>query len=218
MGFNPGGRFTATNATLFLLIEQAYRVQHFQIIGGPSWINADRFDVEGKTETGLLPVPPAVSDITNPDVPVLMLQSLLEDRFQLRLHHETRDLPEYILEIGKDGTRLKEVGGPPQGISIGGGMIYGKATPFSLFVPILSQQVRRPVIDRTGLNGYYEIILEYSEPSVMADGRASAPALESDEILPINLAIQEQLGLKLESTKGPVEVLVIDSVQKPSEN
>src|SRR6185436_18175960 len=104
IGFAPGGRFTANGATAKILLQQAYRVREFQIIGGPAWIASDRFDIEAKPESGT-PMTPGL-------IP-LMLQSLLEDRFHLKTHKESKELPIYELVLGKDGSKLKSVPEPP---------------------------------------------------------------------------------------------------------
>jgi uncharacterized protein (TIGR03435 family) len=149
-------------------IALAYQVQEFQISGGPGWIGSDRFDVEGKAED-----PKA-----DPSQLRLMLQSLLEDRFQLKLHSETREAPVYALVVTNGGPKIKlvadqttpTVNGPAQpgagpnrgAMRIGGGSLVGNAVMLSLFARLLSQRLDRSVIDRTHLNGRFDIKLNWT--------------------------------------------------------
>lgn len=260
IGSRPGGLFTATNVPAKMLIRQAYRMQDFQIIGGPNWLNTDRFDIEARAEAGAVPPPSGPPDPTRPNPIALMLQSMLEDRFQLRVHTETRELPVYNLVAGRDGSKMKlspdqnpqrgaappvpppPVGPPPPGgpgqrgagiagpgsMRIGSGNLVANTIPMAQFVNTLSQMVGRPVVDKTGLTGMFDIDLRWTpeggQGGPLAAGGpvgpevAPAPVAADPSAPSIFTAIQEQLGLRLESTKGPVEVIVIDSVQKPTEN
>ena len=232
----PGGRVIANNASLKFLIRIAYRVRDFQIIGGPGWITADRWEVEAKSGEGIV-ASPAGQDPNSISEIDLKLQSLLEDRFQLKLHHETRDLPLYVLTVAKDGPKMRAVAPPPQAppppappvgtdggplpgfFRIQPGMVVGNALSVPQIVYVISQLVGRTVTDKTDLNGNFDVRLQFDPQSAEAAGPAVAPAGASDPTVPsIFTAIQEQLGLKIESTRGPVNVLVIDSVQKPTEN
>jgi len=239
------GRLRATNVTVKQLIMAAYRVQDFQVIGGPDWINTDRFDVQAKAEDG------AVLDTRNqrdePDKlgPLeFMMQSMLADRFQLTLNQETRELPVYTLSIAKDGPKIKPVStdqkepepppkasGPPQGAVGPGSMstnvnrtkgeMNANAVPIARFANALSRQLRRPVIDQTNLRELYTIHLEWTPDTALTAGLnpTGGDAPPADPAGPsLFTAIQEQLGLKLAAAKGLVEVLVIRTVQKPSEN
>ncbi len=224
-GFGNGqGR--GRNVTTKYLIALAYRIQEFQILGGPGWIGSDRFDVEGKAED------PAA----DPDQLRLMMQSLLEDRFQLKLHSETKEASVYALVVGKDGPKIKlsadqispTVNGPaPSGagpnhgaMRLGRGSLTGNAVALSLFIRLLSQQLNRTVIDKTNLTGRFDIQMQWTpdvgEESLGPGGTTLPPPETSGPS--IFTAIQEQLGLKLVSTKGRVESLVIDRVQMPSAN
>jgi len=152
-----------------------------------------------------------------------MFQSLLADRFKLVLHHDTKELPVYALVIGKNGIKFKESTGDAQQrrIMMGRGRINGEAMSMDMLVNQLGNQLGRTVIDKTGLKGPYQINLEWTPeqaqsiggPDGGGEGRAS-----SDTGPTIFTALQEQLGLKLESQKGPVDILVIDKIEKPSEN
>ena len=208
-----GSRFTVTGMPLFPLIMDAYNLRAWQIVGGPAWLNTDQWDIEAVADDG---VNLQVYDFENPNRPTLaglMVQSLVESRFQLKFHRETKELPVYELTLAKNGPKLtisKEQS--PRTRRVGGGEIDIQAYPFPIFVYLLARQLDRAVIDKTNLNGLYDITLRWSN-----ELRAGADPSPSDRP-PVFTALQEQLGLKLESAKGPVEVLVIESVQKPAEN
>ena len=245
----PGGRLVANGLTFRFLMFFAYRVRDFQIIGGPSWTTSDRWNIEARAEEGSVPPRTGVTDPNVPDPLALRLQSLLEDRFQLKFHRETRELPAYELTIAKGGSKVKlsedqtpfrppEKGDPPatQLPQPGRPMPRGtmrmsmsdleaNSIEFANFVQMLSQVLRRPVIDKTGLKGLYDIKLKWTPemgqgttPFGPLPAGAQPPPAPDPSGPSIFTAVQEQLGLKLESTKGPAEVLVIDSVEKPSEN
>jgi uncharacterized protein (TIGR03435 family) len=234
----PGGGVSITNMTLKEMIVLAWRVQPFQISGGPPWLDSVHYDVTAKPEAK-----PQQAEIP------LMLQSLLEDRFQLALHRETKELPVYALVVarkdGKLGPSFTESteGGctpfdpskPPPPIKPGerptlgcGGMMMGPGrltavgVPVANLVPGLSRLLGRTVVDKTGLAGKFDINLEWSpdDPAVQMPLPPGvpppAPAVAGGPS--IFTAFQEQLGLKLESQKGPVEILVIERAEKPSEN
>src|SRR5262249_46188859 len=152
-------------------------VQDFQIIGGPSWVKSDRFDIEARAAAGS--VRPSTIPVAVPDDVALMLQSLLEDRFKLKLHRETRGFPEYTVRITKNGPRLSAVAPPPPpeprstsprtdvkplpgsiGFE-GAGRLRAAAVQVSKLVSVLSDQLRRPVIDQTGLTGFYDFALDF---------------------------------------------------------
>jgi uncharacterized protein (TIGR03435 family) len=239
LGAQPGGRFTATNQTLRFLIRNAYQVQDFQIAGAPDWIASDRFDIVAKANGN----PPIAAPVGQAGPMLVMLRSLLADRFKLVVHHEMRDLPIYALVLASSdrrlGAQLRPVavdcaavaaararGGPlpppPQpnerltcGMRFGAGRISGGALQLSQVANILSQSVQRVVMDRTGLVGAFDVDLTWT-PDQLSSGAAAASI---DPNRPsIFTAVQEQLGLKLESTKGPVDVLVIDHVEHPTKD
>jgi uncharacterized protein (TIGR03435 family) len=240
----PGGRFRVTNATLRMVMAVAYRVRDFQISGGPAWTGTDRWNIEGKAEEGSIPQITMPLDPTVPNPLMFMVQSLLEDRFQLKLHRESRELPVYELFTAKGGSKMKlsadqspigppERGSPPQNPKQGGpmprgmmgmgpGRIEANGAPIANFIQVLSQQLGRPVIDKTSLTGFYDIKLQWTpdigQGFVKPGGAEPAPPPPDTSGPSIFTAIQEQLGLRLESGKGPVEILMIDSVQKPAEN
>ena len=247
----PGGRFVATGIPLKFLMTFAYRVRDFQISGGPDWITSDRWDIEGRAEEGSIPRPTGPPDPNVPDPMSILVQSLLEDRFQLKFHRETKEFPVYELSIAKGGPKIKlsedqtpfrppergaptpplpQRGGPMPRYSMrmGRGDLEAVALPLSSFIQTLSQQLGRRVMDKTDLKGLYDIKLQWTPDAGQGGGPfgpfgpgpgGPEPPPPADPSGPsIFTALQEQLGLRLESTKGPVDVLVIDSVGRPSEN
>ncbi len=271
-GMMPGGRYTASGITVKMLIQMAYDLRDYQISGGPSWISTDRFDIVAKAET------PNVSR----EQGRILLQSLLAERFNLKIRRETNELAIYALVVGKDGPKLHKsevkpgsgtsaqqpgpakpgdagpapvvkmggaggslpavtAGGGPTGggaagtvavmttagggngmMRMGPGQLNAQGASISTLVLFLSQTLGRPVIDKTGLEGNYDFNLQVTpdesqrglgigggdRPDMMPPGDFSGPSIFT--------AVQEQLGLKLESQKGPVPMLVIEHVEKPS--
>jgi uncharacterized protein (TIGR03435 family) len=273
MGLSPGGRYTASGVTVKMLIQQAYDLKDYQISGGPSWISTERYDIVAKAET---------PNITREQLRVL-LQSLLAERFNLKIRRETKQLPIYALVVAKNGPKLNKsetqpgagadaklpdlskVGDPGTapvikmggaggggvtasggGAGVGGasgavmvmsagsggkgasmmrmgpGQLSAQGAPISTLVMLLSQQLGRPVMDKTGLEGNFDFNLQYSpdetqrglgvggldRPDMAPPADASGPSIFT--------ALQDQLGLKLESQKGPVEILVIEHIERPS--
>ncbi len=235
----PGGGLRASGATLKMLMTIAYDVRDFQISGGPGWISSDRFDILAKSErgSGTDAAPPDPRSITPEQMKTAQeqmrekLRALLTDRFQLSLHRETKEQPVYALVIGKNGSKLKESEikeGPRGRMRMGRGELSGDAVQLQMLTQALSNQLGRPVIDRTGLKGNFDFKLEWTpDPSQSGGGPfgggAPPPGIDAPPPPDPNgpslfTAVQEQLGLRLESQKGPVELLVIDRVEKPSEN
>jgi uncharacterized protein (TIGR03435 family) len=209
--YRPGGRLTTANATLRRLIGAAYDLRNHQISGGPNWLNSATFDIEAK----------AGSDVPIPQMR-LRLQSLLAERFKLAVHHETREEQVYRLLVDKGGSKLKEATVIPkgQGIRGGKGQIMGIAADMKILGYMLSQKLGRSVIDETGLTGVYDFTLTWPPPLGVRGGTEGPEALpQPDTAEPsIFTALQEDLGLKLQSAKGPVDILVIDHVEKPDAN
>ena len=233
--FNPDG-YSATNVSLKQLIQMAYGIRQDLISGGPGWVESAGYDFDAK--------------VAGPDVDALkklspeqrrsMLQPALADRFKLKVHTETKQLPVYELVVAKGGSKLKEASPGdtyangikgPDGTSRAGMMRFGpgqltaQAVPMTSLANMLSQQLQRTVLDKTGLTGKYDLELSWtpdqgSDP--MFKGPEGSPQRGDgapDSSGPsIFTALQEQLGLKLQSAKGPVETLVIDHVEMPSEN
>jgi uncharacterized protein (TIGR03435 family) len=215
-----GGRTSATGVNLKLLMTVAYDVRDFQIVGGPGWLATDRFDIVAKAE--------GVPDQLTPEQFRPMLVALIEDRFQLKIHRETKEMPVYALVVAKNGTKLKaNAGEPGPRLRMGRGQLNGTKVPLKMLVQQLAQQLGRPVVDKTGLTGDYDFTLTWTpqpgEGGAMfagpgGPGGPEGPPPSDPDGPSIFAAIQEQLGLKLESDKGPVEILVLDQVEKPTEN
>ncbi len=207
-----GSHVTAADRSVFELIRYAYKVWGYQIAGGPGWIGSPSgapvtFDIAAKAPGDGEPSTDRVRQ---------MFQALLADRFQLQLHRETREVQVYTLVVGKGGSKLKESGpgGDPAGATfrpVENGAIHLATSKGDMeqliFLLTNNSGLDRPVLDRTGLIGTYDYKLDWA-----ARGTADAGAPS------IFTAVQEQLGLKLEPAKAPVEVLVIDHVEKPDAN
>jgi uncharacterized protein (TIGR03435 family) len=201
---------TWTNTPLKVLLTQAYRVQSDTIIGGPAWIMTDRWDIIAKTEK------PATR-MQQWD----MLKPLLAERFKLQVHTETRQFPEYELVLAKGGPKLHEstaaeLEAKEPGTRIGRGLIDGHGIPAVEFASFLRSEVGRPVIDKTGLTGKYDFKVQWVPDESQPNSGGDAPP--PDATGPSIFAAIQELGLKLEAIKGPVEVLVIDHVEKPTGN
>jgi uncharacterized protein (TIGR03435 family) len=200
------GRFTATNTTVRELIRLAYGVRDYQIAQAPKWLDSERFDIAVKSVSG---------ERNTPDDLKSLVRELLSDRFQLRTHREPKQMAVYLLVVAKDGPRLKlhdDAGPKTRG---GCGRLVGRRVTADNIATILSRQVEHEVLNRTGLPGEYDFQLDFTP-----DSRPCRTAADNDPAgLPsIYTAVQQQLGLKLESSNGSVELLVIDRVEKPSEN
>lgn len=216
----PGGAFNVTGANLRMLIMQAYDVKDFQITGGPSWLASDRWDINAKADGLPAQVPRETMQA--------MMQGLLADRFQLKLHKESKELPAYALVAGKGPHKMKasqSTGERRQMFRMGRGQANLQAANMAAVANLLSQQLGRPVVDKTGITGEFDIEMHWTpEPGQGGGPFGGAPPppeaiASSDNSGPSLLtAVQEQLGLKLESQKLPVPILVIDSVSKPTEN
>jgi len=225
----PGGGLSMTNIPLQAMITFAYDVRDFQVSGAPGWAGTENFDVIARTERSAPDGPEDPAKMTDEqrktvrDQVAERLRALLADRFQLVVHRETKEQPIYALGVSKNGAKLKEPkeAGPRQGMSMGRGRLEGFAAPLEMLGTTLSNALGRPVVDKTGLAGKYDFVLEWT-PDVGA-GAAVGPDAEKVQAAGLTgptifTALQEQLGLRLESQKGPVQVIVIDRAEKPSEN
>jgi uncharacterized protein (TIGR03435 family) len=244
MGMQPGGRFTALNMPLALLIRSAYRLQESQLVGAPDWVSTERYDITAKGDGEFGPPLPG-GGLGRQQ---LMLQSLFEERFKLKPRRETRQLPIYSLVLAHENRKLgpalklsaidcqalaaarkQGVVAPPKagerpqcGTHMGFGRIAG-GMPMTSLARLLSDVVQRSVIDSTGLTGNFDFELSWtpdqlpSRPGMPADQPFRMNGVEIDPNGPsIFTALQEQLGLKLDATRGPVEVLVIDHIERPT--
>ena len=216
VGRGGSNLFTTTNTTLNDLITFAYGIQVRQIVGGPSWLESDRVDITAKPEA------PGVPNATQLRT---MLKKLLAERFALAFHSEKREMPAYIITVGKDGPKLtkNESGGILPGFGgRGPGAIGVRNSTMVEFAEFLQARLLdRPVVDQTGVTGRFDFTLEFRPDGSQAGPPGGpAPQLPPEvEARPdLFTAIQEQIGLKLESSRAPVEAYVIDKVQKPSEN
>jgi uncharacterized protein (TIGR03435 family) len=211
------GRFVANSVSLQMLIGFAYDLPNQQISGGPKWLDSAYFTIEAKADSSLQ-IPPGLAGV----VPMrLMLRSLLSDRFKLAIHKETREGQVYELVLDKAGSKLREVGGLPGQLRFGRGELIGKGASIELLVKQLSPQLEAPVIDMTGLNGLYDFDLKWVPDLSMTGGRPQGPEASPPPDLSgpsIFTAIQEELGLRLQSARAPIEILVIDHVERPDQN
>jgi uncharacterized protein (TIGR03435 family) len=281
-----GSSLTLTGGSLRMLLQQGYAkpnatgggFQQIQIIGEPNWIDSDLYEINAKADCSNGPIPR--------EQMMLMIQSMLEDRFKLKAHIETRELPVYNLVLGREGSKMKLsedqtpagpaavgpaqlCGPPPPPITLppplpptpggpggapatppapprgalrmmmtpAGYNMQGTATPFGNFVSFLSQFSGRPVIDKTGLKGLFDFTLQFSREGITLPGLGGGPPppglgpvglsagpagpgapTDAAEPVPSLFTTIQELGLRLESTKGPVEVLVVESAEKPTEN
>jgi bla regulator protein blaR1 len=215
--FMPGGGLTMTNLPLREMITFAYDVRDFQVSGGPGWVGTERFDVTAKAERAAADGPDDPAKMTGDQLKTVQAKTaertraLLADRFQLIVHKETKEQPIYALVPAKYGSKLREAKEPGPRLMTNGRRMQGSAVSIEMLTQVLSSQMERPVVDKTGLTGKYDFVLEWT-PDMGAAG-------DSGPVGPtIFTALQEQLGLRLESPKGPVQNIVIDRAEKPSEN
>jgi uncharacterized protein (TIGR03435 family) len=230
----PGKIFTVrgqdvitVNTTLNDLITMAFNVHTRQISGGPAWLDSDRFDVTGRPD---VPGQPNVAQIK------IMLQKLVADRFQLKFHREKKELSVYAIGIAKTGAKISKSAADPNslpGLFFGGGGTGGgisfnvrNATMAEVANTLQGSVLDRPVVDQTGLAEKYDFIVKFTpEPGQLGGfGRGGQPggqpaAADNPDAPPdLFAAFQQQLGLKIETAKAPVDVMVIDKVEKPSAN
>ena len=225
----PGGRLNALNVTARDLIRFAYIVQPFQLEGGPGWLDEDRFDVIAKVAGEIVPVPPGQMGPVQQ-----MMQRLLAERFALKVRRETKEAPAYALVLARTDRQLgKQIapstvdcaailraqfaagrGGPPAApgggpvcrLSTGGpGSVIARDVSIPQLAQLLSVQLQRQVLDRTGLSGPFSFDLSFATDQT---SDADRPSLFT--------ALQEQLGLKLDSLRAPLEMLIVESVQQPT--
>ena len=228
----PGGRFIARQAVLRVILQNAYQVRAFQIVGAPGWINSAKYDIDAKAD--------------NPNATLQqlesMLQPLLAEKFKLIAHHETRELPIYELVPAKAGLKLtqakqdgcipgnplnsppprpgeKPVCGQIRGSAGAAASIDGRQVTMSDLIRTLSAMVGRTVIDKTGYAGTFDVHLSFTRDEALAGlgvpDVTTAPDPSSSSIF---IALQEQLGLQLNGAKGPVDVIIIDHIERPVGN
>lgn len=214
----PGGRFNATGITVKALIGLAYNIRDFQVINAPGWLGVERYDISAKAPDGM-------GDRLSMDIIRPMLKGLLEERFVLKTHQEAKEMPVFALVLSKNGHKLTPTaGGQGANMRMGRGQLTASKVSMPMLAQQLSAQLGRTVLDKTELAGEFDIKLEWTpehgQGGVVSSGPPPPDALPAaDSSGPtIFTALQEQLGLRLESTKGPVPMIVIDRVEKPTEN
>ena len=202
----PGGRLRVLNLALREIVRAAYNIKAYQLSGGPGWLDTDRFTIDAQAEGD-----------PSRDRMLGMLQTLLAVRFQLKVHRETKEGNVYVLVVAKNGPKLQDPTGdrpliqlfrntPPELVGVSY-TIAGKKASMALLAERLGDfQLGRPVLDRTGIQGEFDFKIDYA----IDDNPDTGPSIFA--------AIQEQLGLKLEATKGSIEMLIVDHAEKPSGN
>jgi uncharacterized protein (TIGR03435 family) len=211
VGHTPIG-FTARNTTAWGLIFNAYKVwPNNPIQGLPGWAETAQFDLEAKMDDDTAAALQKLPREQQEKQRILMLQLVLADRFKLRVHYETKERPIYALLVAKGGFKGSESPATEAegGSSWGNGLITFKRMPIGDLAFFLSDVLGRAVVDKTGLAGKYDLALKWTPEERQTEPDAGPPLFT---------AIQEQLGLKLESTKGPVDLLVVDHIERPSDN
>jgi uncharacterized protein (TIGR03435 family) len=214
-----GAEVITTNTTVHDLINLAYWLHPKQLTGGPAWTESEKYDMAGKPDAPGQP---------NVDQMKMMIQKLLADRFRLKFHFEQRELSAYAVGIAKNGAKITRSQDDPKGLpgwnfgrTAAGTTLTFRNSPMSQVTAILQNFLDKPVVDQSGLSEKYDFTVTFTLDAAQAArlGGAPAPAADNPDAAPdLFAAFQQQLGLKLESTKAPVDVMVIDKVEKPSEN
>jgi bla regulator protein blaR1 len=230
----------SASTTVQMLIRVAYGIEDNQISGAPGWVGSEKYEVEAKMDEVTADKVKKLGEVEREPTRQHMLQTLLADRFKLTVHRETKELPIYSLVVAKGGSKLQEakpgdtypngikgLDGRPAPVGahlmrMGRGELTAQSLGMKEIAHLLTQQTGRTVVDNTGLKGNYDFTLHWtpdqSTPALNGPGGGPDSTTSSESGPSLFTAIQEQLGLKLESQKGPVEILVIDHVEKPSEN
>jgi len=210
------GQFTANGAVAKLVVMLAYDVQESQLTGGPGWFATEKWDIQAKSE----------NDQHDVNETRLMLQQLLADRFGLRLHRSTEQRPVYVLTVNKGGPKFKASEATRMDLQAGRNSIFLRGGTIDRLTAVLATALGRPVVDRTRLMGSYDISVQWDDAPVRNGGlpgtgdSPSTPAATSveNDRGSIFTAISDQLGLRLEAQRAPVDVLVIDDIKRPSAN
>jgi uncharacterized protein (TIGR03435 family) len=208
-------RFIEKDYTLKLLIAAAYDLNPRTISGGPAWIGSDHFDIVALTPGEVRP---------NRDQQMSMLRGLLADRFKLTFHREQKEFSIYVLDVAKNGPKLKKSTADPDAAAALISTVYpqrillpARNATMGEFASLMRAILDRPVVDKTGLTGRYDFDLEWAPDESQFGGEVPAASAEAANA-PFFTAIQQQLGLKLEATKGPIAALVVDGAERPSAN
>jgi uncharacterized protein (TIGR03435 family) len=190
------------NVTLKQCIMGAWGVGPNQIAGGPAWLNTDGFEISARAD----------KPVEDEAVINTMLRNLLAERFKLEVHREVRNVRALVLEVTKSGPKMEESTDPAATTSSGRGSVEGRKITMDRFAEVLARQMEFPVVNRTGLDGFFNLDLEWTPL------RLSATSPDEPDGPSVFTAIQEQLGLRLVAQKMPIEMLVIDRAEKPEEN
>jgi uncharacterized protein (TIGR03435 family) len=209
-------RFVEKDYTLKLLIAAAYNLNSKTISGGPGWIESDHYDIAAVTPGEVRPTR---------DEQMSMLRSLLADRFKLTFHREQKEFSIYELEVAKGGPKLKPSTAPPDDPPQLISTVYPQrmvlparnVTMSDLTSLMQRAMLDRPVVDKTGLTGKYDFDLEWAPDETQFGGEVPTAPTDAPSP-PLFTAIQQQLGLRLEATRGPIEALVVDTAERPSAN
>ena len=216
MRMQTARQFVARNYTLRVILAAAFNLTPGAVSGGPSWVDSDRYDIVAKAPGEIRP---------DTEEQMAMLRKLLTDRFSLTFHREPKEFSIYALTVTKNGSKLtastpdqSPEGSPPLvfALSLAGARFTARDASMGEFAWVMQRSaLDRPVADQTGLLGRYDFDLEWSPDETQFDG--NVPPKNPDEP-DLFAAMQQQLGLRLEATKGLIDALVIDRVQRPSEN
>ena len=239
IGFMPNGTFTARGVTLKRLISMAYGVDEMQVTGGPDWLNQDRFSMEARADGATQEALPKLSGPEQKVVGQRMMQALMADRFKLTIRQETKEVPILALVVAKSGLKMQEAKagdtyanglkdrdghGHAGMMRFTGGSVTAQGVPLDNLASLLTEQLHQMVQNKTGLSGKYDFTLQWTPEDHDASfgpgpnaGSGNAPAADAAGAS-IYTALQEQLGLKLESQKGTVPAYAIDHAERPTEN
>jgi uncharacterized protein (TIGR03435 family) len=209
INYPEGGRWSAINITLLNLMQWAYDMPQKQILEGPSWMGSTHFDIQATTDGETDAMLRAMSPERDREVKRRMVQRLLEERFAMKLHRETRTLPAYDLAVAKGGSKLTASQSNGKSFNLWRTHFEAQGLTMELVAEQLSQIAGRVVVDKTNLDGRYDLKLQWTPDDAPATADSS-PSLFT--------AIEEQLGLQLKAAKEPVAVLVIDHIEPPSPN
>jgi uncharacterized protein (TIGR03435 family) len=201
------GYLVMRNQTLRDCVRIAYQLKADEVSGGPKWLDWDRFDIEAK----------AAGPAKDPEL-LAMLQTLLTERFQLQLHRRTKLVPGYALAVAKSGLKIRAVEpSGPQRMNWGKGRLLAERASMGRFAEALSRMLGAPVVDTTGVSGEFSFKLEWTPESSQQASPGTLPA-EIPSGPSLFTVLQQDLGLRLEPRKAPIDILMIDNAEKPTEN
>ena len=222
MRMQTAHQFVARNYTLRVLVAAAYNLTPRAISGGPAWIDSDHFDILAEAPGGVRP---------SLEEQLSMLRKLLGDRFKLTFHREQKEFPIYALSVGKNGSKLKESTVSPDATPEGPPPLVFVLSPEGVHLPARNATMAelawvmqrsaldRPVVDKTGLSGRFDFDLEWTPDETQFDGNAvRVPGAADSGKSDLFSALQQQLGLRLEATRGPISALAVDHAEKPDDN